>query len=117
MADHAIPPVRSSYDECIGLVICGHVGEEPAWDAIVIQDRWPLTISPEPADALLFAVCGTFLPQRVIALAWSGAGPDFMPLVKERGYGPTGGRAYVCRDYACQAPVESVEDLCVQLGA
>ena len=59
---------------------------------------------------------GTVTIQRVVALAWSGADPDFMPLVKERASDPTGGRAYVCRDYACQAPVESVEDLRGQLG-
>ncbi len=65
--------------------------------------------------AMLSAVRGTFLPQRVVALAWDGADPDFMPLLKERASGPTGGLAYVCRDYACQAPVDSVEDLREQL--
>ena len=58
---------------------------------------------------LVEAVRSRFLPDAV--LAWGEAYPS--PLWEER----KPGFAYVCRNYACQAPVAAVDDLLAQLGA
>jgi uncharacterized protein len=47
---------------------------------------------------------------RTAVLAWGE--PYGGPLWEGR----TDGHAYVCRNYACQAPVTTVEDLLAQLG-
>ncbi|MEJ7585441.1 MAG: hypothetical protein WKF43_15490, partial [Acidimicrobiales bacterium] len=57
---------------------------------------------------LVAAVQGRFLPNAV--LAWGE--PYASPLWQDR----QPGRAYVCRDYACRAPVETVEALLGQLA-
>ena len=53
-------------------------------------------------------VQATFLPNAV--LAWGERYPS--PLWEGR----SDGFAYVCRDYACQAPVDSADALLEQLG-
>jgi hypothetical protein len=66
------------------------------------------------ADAtrsLLRAVRGAFRPQRVVALADSRADEDLMPFLQDRAPGAHGARAYVCRNYACQEPVDSAQRL------
>lgn len=68
-----------------------------------------IVISGELEDpstrALLKCVRRRFLPQRVVALATRGSDEARVPLLKGRL--PTGGgaRAFVCRHYACAAPV------------
>jgi len=74
-------------------------------------------------EALLAAVRAGFLPQKVVALAHSGADTDLMPLLSGRDApdnpGAPGGRAraYVCRNYACAAPLDAPAELARQLGA
>jgi uncharacterized protein YyaL (SSP411 family) len=57
---------------------------------------------------LVRAVQARYLPNAV--LAWGE--PDATPLVGV----PKDGLAYVCRDYACQAPVADVDSLLAQLS-
>ena len=59
-------------------------------------------------DDLVDAVQARYLPNAV--LAWGE--PYDSPLWQDR----TDGRAYVCRDYACQAPADTVEVLIGQLS-
>jgi hypothetical protein len=68
-----------------------------------------------PVAAMLKAVRGRFLPQRVVALAHPGADLDLIPLLAERIAPEGGARAYVCRNYACKQPVDTVEALTAQL--
>jgi uncharacterized protein YyaL (SSP411 family) len=69
----------------------------------------------ETADtqALLRRVRSTFLPQRVVALASPDADETLLPLL--RGRKPqaahAGALAYVCRDFRCDAPVSSADEL------
>ena len=67
--------------------------------------------SGDAARALLATVRRTFLPQRVVASARPEADAGLVPLVEGKEAGPTGARAYVCRNYACREPVETPEDL------
>jgi uncharacterized protein YyaL (SSP411 family) len=61
------------------------------------------------APALVAAVQAAYRPN--VVLAWGEPYPS--PLWEGR----EGGRAYVCRDYACQAPVTETAALEAQLGA
>jgi uncharacterized protein YyaL (SSP411 family) len=67
----------------------------------------------DPAtEALLAAVRGAFLPQRVVALAEPGADEALIPLLAGRIAAPgEPARAYVCRNYACLAPVSTPDEL------
>ena len=58
--------------------------------------------------ALVRAVQARYLPNAV--LAWGEPYPS--PLFEDR----KDGMAYVCRDYACQAPVSDVDSLLAQLS-
>lgn len=69
-----------------------------------------------PVRELLAEVRRTFLPQRVVALAHAGADASLSPLLEGREPGPSGARAYVCRNYACQAPVEVAAELAQSLA-
>ncbi len=60
-------------------------------------------------DELVRAVQRRYLPNAV--LAWGEPYPS--PLFDDR----KDGLAYVCRDYACQAPVSDVDSLVAQLGS
>jgi uncharacterized protein YyaL (SSP411 family) len=66
--------------------------------------------------AMLAEVRGRFLPQRVVALANATADSELIPLLADRGPSPeTGARAYVCRNWACQLPVDTAALLAQQL--
>jgi uncharacterized protein YyaL (SSP411 family) len=65
--------------------------------------------------AMLSAVRGKFLPQRVVALADARADLDLMPILDGKTPANTGPRAYVCRNYACRAPVTDVQALLDEL--
>ena len=62
-------------------------------------------------------VRGTFLPQRVVALAHEGADEQLIPLLKGKQAPAEGARAFVCRNYVCRMPVDDVEGLRAQLAA
>jgi uncharacterized protein YyaL (SSP411 family) len=66
-----------------------------------------IAVTGDRAD-LVAAVQQQFRPNAVLA----GGERYESPLWHER----RDGLAYVCRDYACQAPVDSVEALVAQLG-
>ncbi|TDJ69323.1 MAG: thioredoxin domain-containing protein [Planctomycetota bacterium] len=74
-----------------------------------------IVVAGDPQDdlvrAMLAEVRGTFLPQRVVALAHEGADESLVPLLEGREPGPNGARAYVCRNFTCEAPVETVAAL------
>ncbi len=63
----------------------------------------------------LSAIRGRFAPQRVVALADSRADLELMPLLDGKTPTSTGPRVFVCRNYACKAPVESLEALANEL--
>jgi len=79
-----------------------------------------IAVAGDPAHpavrAMLEEVRGTFLPQRVVVLASPGADAGLIPLVDGKVAGAGGARAYVCRNYACQAPVDTREALGKVLG-
>jgi uncharacterized protein YyaL (SSP411 family) len=64
-----------------------------------------------PVEALLEAVRSRFLPQRVVALASADADTDLMPLLEGKTAPPGEARAYVCRNWACEAPVSEADEL------
>ncbi len=74
-----------------------------------------IVIAGDPKDAttqaMLSVVRGKFLPQRVVALAARDADAKLIPLLADRPPPERGARAFVCRNYACLAPVESAEAL------
>jgi uncharacterized protein len=72
----------------------------------------------EPSlEALLACVRASFRPQRVVALAHPGADSTLLPLLADKSAGATGARAYVCEDFRCLAPVDTVSALAAQLSA
>ena len=69
----------------------------------------------EATQAMLRAVRSMFRPQRVVALAHTGAETALLPLLEGKTPGATGARAYVCEDQRCLAPVDTPEALQAQL--
>ncbi len=65
--------------------------------------------------AMLEKVRATFLPQKVVALAHTGADTALMPLLAEKTAPPGQARAYVCRNYACGAPLATADALAREL--
>jgi uncharacterized protein YyaL (SSP411 family) len=67
------------------------------------------------AEPLVREVFGRYLPNRVVVAAAEGAVVEGVPLLADRG--AVGGRAtaYVCRQYVCQVPVTTREELAQQL--
>jgi len=72
---------------------------------------------PHAADTqgLLNAVRDGYRPFQVVALCAPGAQPSAVPLLQDRGLVDWQAAAYVCRDFACQAPVTEPEALGAQL--
>jgi uncharacterized protein YyaL (SSP411 family) len=62
---------------------------------------------------LLAAVRAAHHPE--VVLAWGERYPS--PIWEGRGDGDSGGQAYVCRDWACQAPVADAAGLAAALGS
>jgi uncharacterized protein YyaL (SSP411 family) len=75
---------------------------------------WP-GADPRVADPLLASVFGRYRPNRVVAGCADGAAPADLPLLA--GKRAVGGRAtaYVCQQYACQAPTTEPGELERQL--
>jgi uncharacterized protein YyaL (SSP411 family) len=70
----------------------------------------------DPAtQAMLRVVRGMFRPERVVALAHSGAATALLPLLQGKTASGKGARAYVCEDQRCLAPVDTPEALRAQL--
>jgi uncharacterized protein YyaL (SSP411 family) len=63
------------------------------------------------AEALLETVRSRFLPQKVVARAHPAADVDLMPLLEGKSAPEGEGRAYVCRNWACAAPVATPSEL------
>ncbi|MEA2902221.1 MAG: uncharacterized protein QOH36_2108 [Actinomycetota bacterium] len=79
------------------------LASQPITEIAIVGDR------PD----LVQAVHRRYLPNAV--LAWGDPYPS--PLFEARTAGPDdGGLAYVCENYACQAPVATVEELLAQLA-
>ena len=73
-----------------------------------------VAIAGHDADRLARTVWEEYRPNLVLAVDRDGTGADSVPLLRDRrGQGET--LAYVCEDFACQAPVSSVTDLRRQL--
>jgi len=72
---------------------------------------------PEGTDtqALLNVVRSGYRPFQVVAVGGPDAQGPTAPLLKDRGLVNGQAAAYVCRDFACQAPVTEPEELQVQL--
>ena len=69
--------------------------------------------------ALLRALRSRFLPRTVVLHRPPGDAPEIAKLVPFlAAQTPVDGKpsAYVCRDFTCQAPVTSVEELAAQLA-
>ena len=67
--------------------------------------------------ALLRSVRRSFRPQKVVALADARADAELIPLVADRSPGSNGALAYVCENWACQAPTGSADELASALEA
>jgi len=74
--------------------------------------------APDLADtqALLDVVRRGYRPFQVVALGAPGDQPPAVPLLEDRGLVVGRATAYVCRHFACQAPVVQPEELQAQLG-
>jgi uncharacterized protein YyaL (SSP411 family) len=72
---------------------------------------------PEGTDtrALLNVVRYGYQPFQVVALGAPTAQPPIVPLLRDRGLVDGRAAVYVCRDFACQAPITEQEVLEVQL--
>jgi uncharacterized protein len=62
-------------------------------------------------QALLQVVRHGYRPFQVVALGSPGFEPSAVPLLQDRGLVEGHAAAYVCRDFACQAPVTSQQTL------
>jgi uncharacterized protein YyaL (SSP411 family) len=66
-------------------------------------------------QALLSVVRGAYRPFQVVALGAPGPDEPAISLLRDRGLMDEQAAAYVCRDFACQAPITEQEVLEVQL--
>jgi uncharacterized protein YyaL (SSP411 family) len=73
---------------------------------------------PEAADtqALLRVVRDRYQPFQVVAAGAPKAQPPAVPILQDRGLVDGKAAAYVCRDFACQAPVTGVGTLRILLA-
>ncbi len=62
-------------------------------------------------EALLRELRAHFLPSRVAAATHARSRPEQIPLLRDRPPPPRGALAYVCRNYACAAPVADPQAL------
>lgn len=66
-------------------------------------------------QALLEVVRERYQPFQVVAMGSPGSRPPAVPLLKDRGLVEGQAAAYVCRSFACQAPVTDAEALRLSL--
>jgi uncharacterized protein YyaL (SSP411 family) len=69
----------------------------------------------EATQRLLGAAMAGFRPHQVVACGPAGRKAPAVPLLEDRGLVDGRPAAYVCRDFACQAPVTDPEALVAQL--
>ena len=77
-------------------------------------------LEDERTAALLRAVRTTFRPQKVVAHVGERADPadiEAIPLLKDRVTSPNGPCAYLCENWACQAPTSSPDELTRSLSS
>jgi hypothetical protein len=67
-------------------------------------------------QALLDAIRDGYRPFHVVGLASPDADPPAVPLLQDRGQLDGQATAYVCCDFACQAPVTDADELRALLG-
>jgi len=85
--------------------------------AVDFLQRGPLEVvltgqPGEPAfEALLREVRAHFLPSRIVAATQARTAPASIPLLRDRPPPAHGALAYVCRNYACGAPVSNPDAL------
>ena len=73
--------------------------------------------SAEDTRALLAVVNGAYLPNAVLAVGLPGSDAAAqVPLLADRPQRDGRATAYVCRDFACQAPISEPAELAGQLG-
>ena len=65
---------------------------------------------------LLGVATAGFRPRQVVAYGPGGVMAAAVPLLQDRGLVKRQAAAYVCRDFACQAPVADPEELRALLG-
>ena len=90
-----------------------------ALDFIAVGPREVVIAGNPQSDAtqeLLRTVRGTFLPQRVVALAHAGTDHELIPLCKDREAAGNSALAFVCRNYTCKLPVDTPEALRQELA-
>ena len=77
------------------------------------RGRLPLSVIPMDADtqALLAVAREGYRPFQVVALGATNPDECAVPLLQDRGLVGERAAAYVCRDFACQAPVTEPEAL------
>jgi uncharacterized protein YyaL (SSP411 family) len=73
---------------------------------------------PDSADtqALLNVVRGGYRPFQVVSLGAPGGQPSVVPLLQDRGLVNGQATTYMCREFACQAPIAKPEKLRAQLN-
>jgi uncharacterized protein YyaL (SSP411 family) len=85
--------------------------------AVDFLQRGPLEVvlTGRPGEAsfedLLRELRAHFLPSRIVAATHARAAPASIPLLRDRPPPAHGALAYVCRNYACRAPVTAPEAL------
>jgi uncharacterized protein YyaL (SSP411 family) len=99
-----LAPVAEQHPSALTRTVAAvDLASTPVTEIAVIGDR------PD----LVRAVQARYLPNAV--LAWGDPYPS--PLFESRSAGPDNrGLAYVCENYACQVPVDGVEELLAQLS-
>ncbi len=87
---------------------------EPPVEVAIVGDP-----STAGFDALVRALGRTYLPNAIVALhdVRRGPAPTDLPLLAGKAAGTDGALAYVCRDFACAAPVSNVEAFASMLAA
>jgi uncharacterized protein YyaL (SSP411 family) len=81
------------------LLLAAELADEPAVQIAVVARR-----RDTAADALLAKVRDRYLPNRVISFASDDDDTRGLPLLENKGSADGKATAYVCRDYACDAP-------------
>ena len=105
-------PLAAQHPAAFGRLLCALDFSLGAPKEVAIVGR---TDAPD-THALLRTVFTPFLPNKVVAAAPPGAAPPEVPLLADRPARDGRATAYVCQNYACQAPATTSEELAAQLA-